>query len=108
MVDGDSPGHNVKEIGVIEVEPFVDTTRSSTIAPVRLVRLLAEPAVPCDMRSHFDGDFCTGGVDCSEEDGELLIVKEEDSMVLRQALPFIYTNECYDFLHYVLNKCVKC
>ena len=107
MVDGDSPGHNVLEIGEIKVEPFVDTTRSSTIACVRLVRLLAELAVSCDIRSHFESDLWYCFADCSEEDGELLMLKEEESKVSRQVLPVIYTDECCDCLHFVLNRCVK-
>ena len=89
------------------MEPFVHTTRISTIAPVRLLRLLVELAVPCDIRSYFESDLYCCFADCSEEDGELLMVKEEESKVSRQVLPVFYTDECYDCLHFVLNKCVK-
>lgn len=45
MVDGESPRRNVMEIGDVEKESFLDTTRRITVAPVSIVRLLAEPAV---------------------------------------------------------------
>lgn len=54
MVDGDSRGHNVFEICEIEVEPFVDTARAHAGSIVRIERLLAEPAVSCELGSHFE------------------------------------------------------
>ena len=45
MVDGESPGRNVMEIGDIENESLAYIRMRIAAAIVRLARLLAEPAV---------------------------------------------------------------
>ena len=57
-VDGDFDGHNVVEIGEVEVASFCDTRRIGAMALIRAPRLLAKLVLGV-VRSHFGGDLCS-------------------------------------------------
>lgn len=57
-MDGDFKGHDVVEIGEVEVASFCDTTRIGAIAFIRTPRLLAEPVSGVERR-HFGGHLCS-------------------------------------------------
>ena len=56
MVDGDSPGHNVLEIGEQEPQPFVGIVTIGAAAPVRVECLRAEPSVLYEFGGHFEAE----------------------------------------------------
>ena len=60
MLDGHSPGRDVNEISVIELEPVLATARVFTVKPICLECFIAEPAVSCKIRSprHFESSLC--------------------------------------------------
>lgn len=55
MMDGDSIGHNVLKIDVIEVASIGGVTWVSTVARICVKRLLAKSVVSCEIGSHFGG-----------------------------------------------------
>lgn len=55
VMDGDSIGHNVLKIDVIEVASVGGVAWVSTVVCICVERLLAKSVVSCEIGSHFGG-----------------------------------------------------
>ncbi len=58
MTDVNSIGHNVVEIGEIEIESLFNSMRTRAVALIRGHRLRAESSVYCVTRSHIGCSLC--------------------------------------------------
>ena len=98
-------GHNVFEIGKIEVESFYRITRIKAVAIIRVHRLLAELPVIVVPRDHFDSTLClfVVGTIVEKRSGNWLMMREEGSKVqyctlysilVTQFPPFVLIHVC--------------
>lgn len=57
-MDGDSVGHDVLEVGFVEVDSFAEVTWArTTVTQILVHRLSAESAVSCEIRRHHESDI---------------------------------------------------
>lgn len=58
-VDGDSVGHDVLEVGFVEVDSFAEVTwAGTTVTQILVHRLSAQSAVSCEIGRHRESDVC--------------------------------------------------